>query len=494
MISMNRFQQIREGLNQGETISALAKRLKLNRKTIRRYKNSNAPPRYKKRTQSTKEDPFSSFEAEVLSKLKSVPDLTGSEIFELISDDGYSGSERTIQRRLKKLKESKPKERFFEQEYTPGEQAQFDFKEKILVPFVSGEKTIHLHFGTLPYSNTCLVKAYPFKNYECFIDGIHSFFSKLGGRTKNIRIDNLSPCVKRVLEGSRREYTDSFNKAIEYYGFGVLPCAPGKGSDKGDVERDIRSHANRFLRYVKLNKLVFRDFNHLNDVLESYIERREKASVKELKVEEKKFLEKLQDEKQDITCKIESMKAGQFGTVRIGKATYSVPDEAIGLECRVVAGAYSVDVYRGPTLVATHPRQPEEGNGILLGHVLRSILRKPQAMVRWRHKEILFPNPIFNKYYARLTKITDFPGQAETQYLKSINLIQHTTLAEIACAMELVLERDSMNLYEELRDLLLLERRPNNIFAFVDSEGFKQKPIEPDLEKYNQFIPNKGAI
>ncbi|MBK9039027.1 MAG: hypothetical protein IPL83_07690 [Bdellovibrionales bacterium] len=64
------------------------------------------------------------------------------------------------------------------------------------------------------------------------MDGVHSFFEKIGGQTKNIRIDNLSPCVKRVKKDGGRDYTDAFNRAIKYYDFGVLPCSPGRGNEK----------------------------------------------------------------------------------------------------------------------------------------------------------------------------------------------------------------------------------------------------------------------
>jgi hypothetical protein len=37
--------------------------------------------------------------------------------------------------------------------------------------------------------------------------------------TQGIRFDNLSPVVKKVLEGSKRIYTDAFSRAALYYGF-----------------------------------------------------------------------------------------------------------------------------------------------------------------------------------------------------------------------------------------------------------------------------------
>ncbi|MBK9039081.1 MAG: transposase [Bdellovibrionales bacterium] len=176
----------------------------------------------------------------------------------------------------------KPKERFFEQEYTPGEQAQFDFKESIELPFLSGPVIAHLHFGTLPFSNACVIKGFPHKTYECFMDGVHSFFEKIGGQTKNIRIDNLSPCVKRVKKDGGRDYTDAFNRAIKYYDFGVLPCSPGRGNEKGDVERDIQTWSRRFRNHVNVHGIRFRDFSHLNVELEAFGEQEQSEAGTEL--------------------------------------------------------------------------------------------------------------------------------------------------------------------------------------------------------------------
>ena len=264
MVSPYMFHEIRKLKAQGLSKAAIARKLGIDPKTVAKYIKSNAPPRYTPRGPSLLPDAFKPFEQKVEQWLQRTPGLTDCEIFELLVPEGYLGSERTVNRRMKRIRALKPKERFFEQSYEPGEQAQFDFKEKVELPFVDGPRIAHLHFGTLPYSDTSHVQAYPFKNYECYMDGIHSFFEKIGGMTDKIRFDNLSPCVKKVLEGSNRLYTDAFKRAIVYYDFKCLPCAPGKGNEKGDVERDIRSFASRIKNRISHECLVFRDWEHLN--------------------------------------------------------------------------------------------------------------------------------------------------------------------------------------------------------------------------------------
>ncbi len=272
MMSQYMFHRVRELKAAGKSARAIAKELGIDKKTVAKYLRSNAPPRYTPRRAPTKDDPFTGFAAATRSHLANAPELTGPELYLLLLEQGYRGSERTVERRLAAIRAEKPKERFFAQVYEAGEQAQFDFKEKVTIPFRDGPRIVHLVIGTLPFSDCAFVKAFPFTNFEAFIDGIHSTYEKAGGLTRNVRIDNLSPCVAKIRSGADRLYTAAFLRAIAYYGFGVLPCAPGKGSEKGDVERDIRTHARRIRNAIRVTGRVFIDFDDLNAWLDAHMQ------------------------------------------------------------------------------------------------------------------------------------------------------------------------------------------------------------------------------
>jgi transposase len=496
VITMDIFHKIRALDHLGESKSKIARELDLDRKTVRKYLKSTAPPCYRPRSTPSRQDFFAEFEGFVRGKLVIAPELSAGEIYALIRPLGYLGSERTIQRRMKSWCEGKPKERFFEQEYTPGEQAQFDFKESIELPFLSGPVIAHLHFGTLPFSNACVIKGFPHKTYECFMDGVHSFFEKIGGQTKNIRIDNLSPCVKRVKKDGGRDYTDAFNRAIKYYDFGVLPCSPGRGNEKGDVERDIQTWSRRFRNHVNVHGIRFRDFSHLNVELEAFGEQEQSEAVTELLKTECGQLRSLLPRDEDVLCRVEETRASPHGTVRVAKTTYSVADAWIGLECRVVAGAFETRITRkGSDVIVVHPRMSEGEHSIKLEHILKSLLRKPQAMIRWKHREILFPEKIFRDLYRRLKSQENHPGASEREFLRIMNLIHHTPLSEIQCALEIVLGQPVgvMNIFMEVKDLLLVERRPEALVIDL-STRFGQTPISPNLKDYDQLIPNQQGV
>ncbi len=488
MVTKYMFEKIRKLVNEGQNDAEIARRLQMDRKTVRKYRLSNTPPRYSPRSSPTRVDPFAPFAERAKALADSNDELTATEIFLLLKEDGYGGCERTVQRRIAEIRGQRAKERFFEQEYQPGEQSQFDFKESLELPFVGGARICNLHFGTLPHSDKFFIRAYPFKNFEAFIDGCHSFFEHIGGLTENIRIDNLSPCVSKVLKASKRQYTNSFQKSIDYYGYKVLPCRPAKGSDKGDVEREIRTQARRIRNLIKLTGKIFQNWDDLNDWLREFCKKHETDKSRDLFKDEQDSLRPLPPRDEEILCHVDTIRGSPHGTVRIErcKASYSIPDTAIGKWCRVVISPFDVKIYEKSShtpIIAIHERLPEEVPSILLEHVLPSLVRKPAAMIRWSHREILFPLPQFRRYYAFLQK--RFPECAERQFLQGINLIQYVTINEISLAMELVMESDSHDPFDDLKRILLTDgHRPNH------QEHLNQKKLSPRLSMYDSLIPN----
>ncbi|MBK9039026.1 MAG: hypothetical protein IPL83_07685 [Bdellovibrionales bacterium] len=112
MITMDIFHKIRALDHLGESKSKIARELDLDRKTVRKYLKSTAPPCYRPRSTPSRQDFFAEFEGFVRGKLVIAPELSAGEIYALIRPLGYLGSERTIQRRMKSWCEGKPKERF----------------------------------------------------------------------------------------------------------------------------------------------------------------------------------------------------------------------------------------------------------------------------------------------------------------------------------------------------------------------------------------------
>lgn len=487
VITASMFNKIRKLKRKGLSKTKIAKKLNIDRDTVAKYLKAPTPPGYSKREKSTRLDPFALYIKTVEKWLEKNSDLNSYDVFELLTEEGYEGSLSTVKRRLSLLKTKKNNERFFEQEYTPGEQCQFDFKERIQIPFWGGVKEVYLHFGTLPFSDKFFIRCYPSKNHECFVDGIHEFFNHIGGMTEAIRIDNLSPCVKKVLKGSDRLYTDSFKKVIDYYDFKVLPCRPAKGNDKGDVERDIRTYAKKILKILKLKNIKFESFDDANKWLKEFCEKRITATVQEAFKKEQRELLPLLNRRNEVLCKVEEFTVNSYGMIKSKheNAAFSVPDSSIGKKCRIFYGVHNLTIKHldSDDIVATHPRY--SGDSVLLEHVITSLIRKPAAMIRWAHKDKLFPYPIYKKLYDKLKKVRSW--RAEQDYLRIINLIHHTSIDELTVAIELALESKSDNLLDKIEDLVLVSHRPDNILDI--SQHLNQEKLSIKLDNYNSLIP-----
>ena len=490
MISMYQVHQVRALIDQGLNNSQISRKLKIDRGTVRKYRESNDIPRYTPREEPrTRENPLAGFEQTISDWLTQKPNLSATSIFLFIQEQGYAGSLRTVERRVGEIKAAKPKERFFEQEYTPGEQCQFDFKESVAIPFSDGEQTGHLFIATLPYSGRFFAKAFPNKTYEAFADGFHSFFEFIGGMTESVRFDNLTPVVKKVLKGSERHYTKAFERALDYYGFKALPCAPAKGSDKGDCERDIRTFARRISELLFLSGRKFQNYEDFNLWLEQFAKNQLTDTQLERFTCEAKTFKPLPPRDEAVLCQVHLATVTKLGTAAISKSRFSVPDHLILRSVKLVMSAYDVKIYQltpQVKLVATHPRIPLNTSSILLEHCLNSLIRKPQAMVRWIHKEVLFPSPVFRAYYRYLQKLKR-NGGAEAEYLKSLNLIQNAELSEIAVGMDIVMKSQSTSPFDDLRTLVTTSGHFPNVTLGELTRC--QPPLNTELSHYDSLIP-----
>ena len=111
---------------QGLSISAIARRHGLDRKTVRKYlARGLEPPAYGPRQpRATKVTPFADY---LRGRLAAYPDLTGSRLMREIRELGYGGGYTAVKDFLREIRP--PPERGFELRFEtpPGRQAQVDF-------------------------------------------------------------------------------------------------------------------------------------------------------------------------------------------------------------------------------------------------------------------------------------------------------------------------------------------------------------------------------
>lgn len=478
VISQYRFQQIREMALSGKKGREIAAKLKMSRKTVNKFLRTNSAPRYNGRTAGGP-TLVMTIQPEVDRILSKNNGNSRREVRRLLQRDGLDVSLGTVGRAMAVFRRAVPKERFFSQIFEAGEQMQVDFKEEFVLPFEDGPKTVQLFMASLPHSNVAIGTAFSNKTFVCFANGLQKSFEFFGGVPKNLRFDNLSPCVTKVGRGSDRTYTQAFEAATKHYGFGLLPCSPGKGSDKGDIERDIQSYARWIQNAVKNDDLVFGSFEELNKWLADFFRTQWADSSRQKFEVEKSALRPVPVLDESVLCKMVSIVVPSNGIVKIEKRCFSVPDSHIGLTCDVLLGCFQVEIrpiIKGFSSIF-HPALSEGKSSILLEHVLTSLLRKPKAMVRWEHREVLFPNASSKDFYAALQKFNE--SSAERAYLKCLNHILNHSWGEVLAAMELC--QSEQNPQRAFEELMLPSSK----------EILKSEPAElvPDLASFDALIP-----
>jgi transposase len=167
---------------------------------------------------------------------------TSQAIYDQLKRLGFPGSYRTVcifvshwKNKRHDLTDHKQIDRL---EHPIGE-AQVDFGT-MEVMHEDHLKDVQLLLMSFPYSNATFATAMPAQNQECFLEALKSLFEQCGGVPKAIRIDNLSPAVKKTKSKfDPAQLTDEFLRFTLHYGCDVQVCNPNSGHEKGHVENKV---------------------------------------------------------------------------------------------------------------------------------------------------------------------------------------------------------------------------------------------------------------
>ena len=311
-------------LVEGVPKKEIARRLKLDVKTVRRAIGRPTPPVRVSPQRVRSLDPW---RKQIEEWLHDDPRLTAKRVRRLLLPLAGPVSQRTVRRYVAALKsEVKTKEAFVHRSALPGATMEVDFGET-WVDLAGAPCKVKYLVATLPYSNAYFAKAYPLERLESLLDGIESAFLYFGGATARVVLDNTSLAVKEILAGRDRVQTEAFEAFRGAYPFRAEFCAPAKGWEKGSVEGGVKYARNLVFRprlaiksWAALNAAILTELEadlplrHLDDG----------RSAQEALALERQHLRAL-PEHLPATCRVVARVADKFGHVRVDHVTYSVP-------------------------------------------------------------------------------------------------------------------------------------------------------------------------
>lgn len=226
------------------------------------------------------------------------------------------------------------------------------------------------------------------------LGGLQALFKQAGGVPLSIRIDNLTPAVKKVRKGDlEAQLTDAFRHFQQYYGFKVQVCNPRKGNEKGHVEGKVG--------YVRYNFFslppVIKDLEDLTNQLEQQlisdrqrIHYKKEVLIDELWQQEQKQLIKLPEEAYPVFKQF-SIKFNKYNEFKLDGHLIHVPKAKnyVQLSCVTYWDSYKVITNDGEILLADARPYMKKRRFIPWQDILKDWLKKPRVVGHSRYATYL---------------------------------------------------------------------------------------------------------
>ncbi|MEV6654673.1 transcriptional regulator [Streptomyces sp. NPDC051219] len=223
---------------QGWTISAIARHLGRDRKTIRAYLNGEQEAGQRRLAA----DEFVPYLEYCRQRLADDPHLWATALFDEMAELGYRGGYSTFTRALRRYDVRPHCDPCHSTRgrdvaiiaHPPGEEIQFDWLELPDPPGVWGVGGhAHLLVGALAHSGRWRAVLAESEDFPHLVQGLDQVVRKLGGTARRWRFDRMST----VCYPSSGQVTAAFAGVAKYYGVGVDVCPSRRGNRKGVVRR-----------------------------------------------------------------------------------------------------------------------------------------------------------------------------------------------------------------------------------------------------------------
>lgn len=234
----------------GWTISAIARHLDRDPKTIRAYLSGERSPGVRR---SSAPDPFAAFVPYVAQRLGDDTHLWATTLFEEVVELGYPGSYPSFTRALRTrgLRPACPdcaaangRDRAIIA-HPAGDETQWDWVELPDPPAGWGlAGDAHLLVGALAHSSRWRAVLAESEDQPHLVEALDAVTRRLGGCTLAWRFDRMAT----VCRPGTGEVTASFAQVAKHYQVAVRICPPRRGRRKGVVEKANHAAAQRWWR------------------------------------------------------------------------------------------------------------------------------------------------------------------------------------------------------------------------------------------------------
>ena len=358
---------------QGLSVSAIAQRTGLDRKTVRKYIAAGLePPTYGPREpRPTKVTPFHAYLRE---RVAAYPELTAVRLHREIGELGYRGGQTAVKDFLRTVRPNPAPGFEVRFETPPGRQAQVDFAHfrTVFTDEPGTERVVWLFSLVLGHSRMLWGRFVLQQDMQTLLRCHAAAFEALGGAPAEILYDRMRTVFSREdPEAGHIVYNRTLVEFARHYGYLPKACKAYRAKTKGKVERPFR--------YIREDFFLARSFRNLGDLNEQFRQWLDQVAnarthatthrvVAEHFAEEKPSLAPLPAGPFQAVLRLER-RITRDGMVSVDGNLYSVPDTTRRRTVEVHSTANEVRILEDDQIVAVHPIMDGRGQRrILAGH------------------------------------------------------------------------------------------------------------------------------
>jgi len=300
---------------------------------------------------------FDAYVGFVRETLERHPRLTATRLWHMLRERGCPLGVRQVREKVRGLRPNRH-EAFLRRRTFAGEEAQVDWASFGHVTIGSARRALSAFVLTLTFSRWFFLRFFLDQSLESFLRGHVYAFADLQGVSRYCLYDNLrSAVLDRYGEGVR--FNPRLLELASHYHFAPRACRPGRGSEKGGVERTIR--------YVRDSFFAARSFGSIEDLNgQALVWRDEVAGARRWPGDDRKTVaEAFEDERQHLlslpahpfeTQLVVPVRSAKTIYVRFDLNDYSIPPGAVGRALSLAASETTVRILDGGRELAQHRR------------------------------------------------------------------------------------------------------------------------------------------
>ena len=397
VVGQQQWEDVRQRHAGGQSLSAIARELGLDRKTVRNCIRDVAWQPYRREVaRPTLLDAHRGW----LEQRAPQVGYSARILHQELRERGFAGCYEVVKVAVRPLRidavlASLTQRRF---ETAPGQQAQVDWGQ-VTVPMGGAHQKVHVFVMTLGYSRRGYAEGFEHERIENLLSAHERAFVHFGGVCQTVLYDRMRTVVLGSVEeaGKRRtRLNEKFEAFARHWGFAIRLCRPYRPQTKGKVESGVK--------YLKRNFIpgrTFLDMDDFNAQLAAW--QAEIADVREHGTTHQRPIDRFVEEAQALMpvtgqpsflqALIRERVVADDWLVSIDANRYSVPYALIGKTVQVTReGGQWVIRYRG-RVVAEH--------SILAGRTQLSVDPAHGPGAAQRNQRLRYGGPVETVHHVR---------------------------------------------------------------------------------------------